>query len=142
MILDTTYLLPLAKIAVDTDLLGAVARRKADIKLEDMSVSLISIFELQAKGAKLHVPTNEVIRAVDAIMSAFRVAPFYESGTIEIAQTVRKTVSDYIDCIIVATAISNKEDLATEDSLILEKKGKLAREYNLRVVSFKDLAKH
>lgn len=142
MILDTTYLLPLAKIAVDTDLLGAVARRKTDIKLEDMSVSLISIFELQAKGAKLNVPANAVIRAVDAIMSAFRVAPFYESGTIEIAQTVRKTVSDYIDCIIVATAISNKEDLATEDSLILEKKGKLAREYNLRVVNFKDLAKH
>jgi PIN domain nuclease of toxin-antitoxin system len=142
LILDTTYLLPLAKIAVDTDLLGAVARRKADIKLEDMSVSLISIFELQAKSAKLNVPANAVIRAVDAIMSAFRVAPFYESVTIEIAQTVRKTVSDYVDCIIVATAISNKEDLATEDSLILEKKGKLAREYNLRVVSFKDLAKH
>ncbi len=141
MILDTTYLLPLAQIDVTTDLLVAVARKKADIKLEDISVSLISIFELQAKGAKLNIPPRTVIRAVDAIMSAFRVAPFYESGTIEIAQRVRKTVSDYIDCIIVATAISNKEDLATEDSLILEKRGKLLREYNLRVVSFKDLAK-
>jgi len=141
LILDTTYLLPLAQIAVDTDLLVAVARKKTDIRLEDISVSLISIFELQAKAAKLNVPAKAVIRAVDAIMSAFRVAPFYEDRTIEIAQRVRKTVSDYIDCIIVATAISNKEDLATEDSLILEKKGKLLREYNLKVLNFKDLAK-
>jgi PIN domain nuclease of toxin-antitoxin system len=141
LILDTTYLLPLAQIAVDTDLLAAVARRKTDVKLEDMSVSLISVFELQAKGAKLNIPAKAVIRAVDAIMSAFRVAPFYEAGIIEIAQKVRKTVSDYVDCVVMATAISNKEDLATEDSLILEKKGKLFREYNLRVLSFKDLAK-
>ena len=141
MILDTTYLLPLAQIAVDADLLVAVARKKTALRLEDISVSLISIFELQAKSAKLNIPPKTVIRAVDAIMSAFRVAPFYESGIIEIAQRVRKTVSDYIDCIIVATAISNKEDLATEDSLILEKKGKLLREYNLKVLNFKDLAK-
>lgn len=140
MILDTTYLLPLAQIAIDTDLLAAVARRKTDIKLEDVSVSLISVFELQAKGAKLNIPAKAVIRAVDAIMSAFRVAPFHEAGIIEIAQKVRKTVSDYIDCIVMATAISNKEDLATEDSLILEKKGKLFGEYNLKVLSFKDLA--
>ena len=62
-----------------------------------MSVSLISIFELQAKGARLNVPANAVIRAVGAIMSGFRVASFYESRITEIAQTVRKTVSDYLD---------------------------------------------
>jgi predicted nucleic acid-binding protein len=141
LILDTTYLLPLAQIAVDTDLLIAIARRKTDVKLEDLSVSLISVFELQAKAAKLNIPARGVIRAVDAIMSAFRVLPFYETRTIEIAQRLRKTVSDYLDCVIVATAISNKEDLATEDSLILDKKVKLFREYNLRVLSLKDLAK-
>ena len=126
---------------MDTDLLAAVARRKTDVKFEDLAVSLISIFELQAKGAKLNIPAKAVIRAVDAIISAFRVVPFYETGIIEIAQKMRKTVSDYVDCILMATAISNKEDLVTEDSLILEKKGKLSREYNLRVLSFKDLAK-
>ncbi len=141
MILDTTYLLPLAQIAVDTDLLAAVAKRKTDFKIEDISVSLISIFELQAKGAKLDVPAKSVIRAVDAITSAFHVVPFYETGVIEVGQKLRKTVSDYIDCIILATAITNKEDLVTEDSLILEKKGKLLREYSLRVLSFKDLTK-
>jgi hypothetical protein len=41
LILDTTYSLPLAQIAVDTDLLAAIARRKTDFKLEEVSVSLI-----------------------------------------------------------------------------------------------------
>jgi len=141
LILDSTYLLQLEQIGGDTDLLVAVARRRTTVKLEDLTVSLISIFELQAKSAKLNIPAKAVVRAVDAIMSAFRVVPFYEAGIIEIAQSVRKTVSDYVDCIIVATAISNKEDLATEDSLITDKKGKLLREYNLRVLSFKELAK-
>jgi PIN domain nuclease of toxin-antitoxin system len=141
LIFDTTYLLPLAQIAVNADLLAAVARRETDVKLEDISVSLISVFELQAKSAKLNVPAKSTIRAIDAIMSAFRVVPFYEAGIIEIGQKLRKVVRDYVDCIVLATAVSTKEDLITEDSLILEKKTKLLREYSLRVLSFKDLVK-
>jgi PIN domain nuclease of toxin-antitoxin system len=129
----------LAQIGVDTDLLAAIAKRKTDVKLEDLSVSLISIFELQAKGAKLHVPARAVIRAVDAIISAFQVVPFYEPPIIEISQKIRATVSDYIDCILIATAVSTREDMITEDSLILEKKNKLFKEYKLRVSSFRDL---
>jgi predicted nucleic acid-binding protein len=74
-------------------------------------------------------------------MSAFRVVPFYEREIIEIGQKIRKMVSDYVDCILIATAISKKEDLVTEDSLIQEKKGNLLRECNLKLVSFKDLVK-
>lgn len=139
MILDTTYLLPLAQIAVDADLLAAVAKKKTDLKLEDISISLISVFELQAKGAKLNVPAKSTIRAVDAILSAFRVVPFYEAGVIEAAQKIRKTISDYVDCIILATALASKEDVVTEDSLVLEKKKKLLRDYNIKVLSFSDL---
>jgi predicted nucleic acid-binding protein len=139
LILDTTYLLPLAQIAVDTDLLAAVAKKKTYLKLEDIGVSLISVFELQAKGAKLNVPAKSTIRAVDAILSAFRVVPFYEAGIIEAAQKIRKTISDYVDCIILATAVASKEDLVTEDSLVLEKKRKLLKDYNVKVLNFNDL---
>ena len=104
-----------------------------------MSVSLISIFELQAKSAKLNIPSKSVIRAVDAIMSAFRGVPFYDDGIIEISQEVKKIVSDYVDCIVLATAVTSREDLATEDSLILEKKSRLLKEYDLKVLRFKDL---
>lgn len=140
MILDTTYLLPLAQIAIDTDLLAAVAKKRTDVRLEDMSVSLISVFELQVKGAKLKIPAKVVVRAVDAVFSAFRVVPFYEADIIEIAQKIRKSVPDYVDCIVAATAVSHKAELVTEDSLILEKKAKLLKEHDLRVLSFKDIA--
>jgi len=139
LILDTTYLLPLAQMAVDTDLLAAVAKKKTYLKLEDIGVSLISVFELQAKGAKLNVPAKSTIRAVDAILSAFRVVPFYEAGIIEAAQKIRKTISDYVDCIILATAVASKEDLVTEDSLVLERKRKLLKDYNVKVLNFNDL---
>jgi predicted nucleic acid-binding protein len=139
LILDTTYLLPLAQIAVDTDLLAAVAKKKTDLQLEDIGVSLISVFELQAKGAKLNIPAKSTIRAVDAVLSAFRVVPFYEAGIIEAAQKIRKTISDYVDCIILATAVASKEDLVTEDSLVLEKKRKLLKDYDVKVLNFNDL---
>ena len=139
MILDTTYFLPLAQIAVDTDLLAAVARKETDLKLEDISVSLISLFELQAKGAKLHVPAKSTILAIDAIVSAFRIVPFYENGVIEAAQNLRRVISDYVDCVILATGIASREDVVTEDSIVLEKKRKLFRDYNLKVLSFSDL---
>ena len=139
MILDTTYFLPLAQIAVDADLLAAVAKKKTNLKIEDISLSLISIFELQAKGAKLNVPAKSTIRAVDAIVSAFRIVPFYEAGIVEAAQRIRKTISDYVDCIILATAIASKDDVVTEDSLVLEKRRKLLKDYDLNVLSFSDL---
>jgi PIN domain nuclease of toxin-antitoxin system len=138
LILDTSYLLPLAQIAVNRDLLAAVAMKKADIRLEDISVSLISIFELQAKAAKLQIRAKSTIRAVDAILSGFRIVTFYEPGVIETAQRIRKTISDYVDCIVLATALVGKEDVVTEDSLVLKKKKKLLTEYNLKVLSFSD----
>lgn len=104
MILDTTYLLPLAQVAINNDILASIARRRIDVKLEDISVSLISIFELQAKSAKLNLPAKPVIRAIDAIISAFQIVPFYEPDIIEISLKTRKIISDYVDCIIISTA--------------------------------------
>jgi predicted nucleic acid-binding protein len=68
---------------------------------------------LQAKAAKLNVPAKSVIRAVDAIMTAFHIVPFYEAEIVEAGQKLRKTVSDYIDCMILATAIAKKEELVS-----------------------------
>ena len=58
MIIDTTYLLPLIGVDVRTDLLRAIAegRTRRRIHFGELRVSLISIFELQAKALKLDVP--------------------------------------------------------------------------------------
>ncbi len=141
MILDTTYLLPLARINVDTDLLRAIADRKVSWKLEDVTVSMISIFELQAKAAKLMVPTEFVVDAVKAIFGAFNVESFYKPEIIEVAYKVKRLIPDYVDCVIVATAIVLKEDLATEDSQILSNRGVVKEEYGVSTLSYKELVR-
>ena len=141
MILDTTYLLPLARINVDTDLLRAIADRKVSWKLEDVTVSMISIFELQAKAAKLMVPTEFVVDAVKAIFGAFNVESFYRPEIIKVAYKVKKLIPDYVDCVIVATAIVLKEDLATEDSQILSNRGVVEEEYGVSTLSYKELVR-
>ncbi len=141
MIIDTTYLLPLAKIAVDTDLLEAVAKGRASLKFEEIAVSLISIFELQAKAARLSIQAEFVAKAVEAILKSFRVIPFYKTEVIELSYQVRKLVPDYIDCVIVATAVAIKEDLVTEDSLILAQADKLEKEYGIRLMSFSEIVR-
>ncbi|MHA1709854.1 MAG: PIN domain-containing protein [Candidatus Baldrarchaeia archaeon] len=143
MIMDTTYILPLARIDVDTDLLKAIVegRVKHRVDFHDLKVSLISIFELQAKGAKLGVPPGDVIKAVDVIFRAFEVIPFYRKDIVENAHKVRKLINDYIDCIVLATAISLDEDLITEDSLILSMKEKIEKKFGIRVFCYRDLVK-
>jgi len=141
LILDTTYLLPLARINVDTDLLRAIADRKVSWKLEDVTVSMISIFELQAKAAKLMVPTEFVVDAVKAIFGAFNVESFYKPEIIEVAYKVKRLIPDYVDCVIVATAIVLKEDLATEDSQILSNRGVVKEEYGVSTLSYKELVR-
>ena len=67
MIVDTTYLLPLARIGVDTDLLKAIAEGKTELKLEDLTVNLISTLELQAKAVKMNIPAEYATEAVKTI---------------------------------------------------------------------------
>ena len=139
MILDTTYLLPLARIQIDTDLLRASAERKANLKLEEITVNMISIFELQAKAAKLMVPAEFVVEAVKAINMAFKVEPFSRPEIVEIAYELTKMMPDYIDCVIVGTAAVLKDNLVTEDSRILSKREYLKEKYGVNICSYKEL---
>ena len=139
MILDSTYLLPLAGIAVDTDLLRMILEGKVDVKLGEISVSLISIFEVQAKAAKLGVPPASVVRAVRFIERAFNVIPFHEPSVIEASHEVRRYIPDYIDCVVLGTAIALRENLVTEDSMVHRVKEAIEGRYGVKILSYHDL---
>ncbi len=139
MIIDTTYLLPLARIEIDTDLLRDIAEGKTKIRFEDITISEISIFEMQAKAARLGIPPHYVIEAVEAIEKAFRIEPFNKPQIIETSFSLRKEINDYIDCIILATAITLKEDLITEDTLILKRKQNIKKKYNIDILNYKTI---
>ncbi len=139
MIIDTTYILPLAGIEVDTDLLRAIVEGKARVGLSELKINLISLFELQAKASKLGVPPTRVVDAVNAVLDYFHVIPFYHQAIVEYAHRLRVLLRDYIDRVIVATAIALDENLVTEDKDILVLKQKLRKEYGVEVLAYRDL---
>lgn len=131
----------LARIAIDTNLLEAIAKGRANLKFEEIAINSILIFELQAKAARLSVPAEFVIKAVEVITNSFRMIPFHSSDIIELSYQLRTIIPDYLDCVIVATAVAEKEDLVTEDSLILAQADRLEKEYGIRVMSYKEIVR-
>lgn len=109
------------------------------LRIEDVKISLISIFELQAKAAKLKIPVNFTIEATDVISTAFKVEPFYNPEIIETGQALLRRLNDYIDCLIVATAIALKEDLITEDSKIMKNRRFIKEKYKIDVLNYKEV---
>ncbi len=137
--MDTTYLLPLAGIRVKKDLLKAIAEKKVDLEFGELKVSLISIFELQAKASKIGIPPERVSEAIDVVFNSFEVVPFYRSDVVKKAHELRELVPDYIDCVVVATAICLNEGLVTEDELVHRVKKELKRRYGLAVARHDEL---
>ncbi|RLE72160.1 MAG: hypothetical protein DRJ45_02360 [Thermoprotei archaeon] len=141
MIIDTTYILPLAAIDVKPDLLRAIIEDKVKlkVKLTDLKLSLISLFELQAKASKLNIPSSNIIKAINTILKTFKIIPFYEDNIIKRAYEIRKVINDYIDCIVVSTAIVLHENLITEDTEIIAAKEFILKKYGIKIFSYKDV---
>ena len=144
MIVDTTYLLPLARIDIETDLLWALAKKKIPmnrLSFEEIQINSISIFELQAKAAKLKVSPEYVLAAIEEISKSFTVEPYYSPNVVRRAFELKSVLSDYIDCIIVASAIELKTDLITEDSRIRKSRKRLKEKYGIEILTFREILK-
>ncbi|MGC9010168.1 MAG: PIN domain-containing protein [Sulfolobales archaeon] len=141
MIIDTMYLLPLVGISIKTDLLKAIVERKIkrDIDLRDIKINTISLFELQAKASKIGVSVERVIKAINAIYSSLKLISFHDSEIIRYSFEIRKIIPDYIDCVIVATAIVLREELVTEDRMIIGQREYLKKTYGLEIYDYKDI---
>lgn len=139
MIVDTTYLLRLSSIEISTDLFRAIDEGKTGFSFDELGVSLISLFELQAKIARLRLPPKFATEAIEVINSDFRVEPFYNKNIVETADVLSRHLNDYIDCIILGTAIVLKEDLVTEDSKIEKLRKFVEKEYGIHILSYKEI---
>lgn len=60
---------------------------------------LISIFEFQAEAARLSVPAELAIKAVEAVLKPLRVHTLYWTEVIGVGCQLRKLIPDYIDCV-------------------------------------------
>jgi len=120
LLLDTTYLLPAIGISVK-DLPNDTSTKLIQ-KGYQISMSDISIFELSAKGAK-HVAAGSlsaerVTRGIRAIIydETIKTIPMHESTILLTAFKLRKILSDFIDCLILSSAINQCDALITEDN--------------------------
>jgi len=122
LLLDTTYLLPAIGISVKG--LPKDAPIKLIQKGHQIFLSDISIFELSAKGAK-HIAAGtlaaeRVTRGIRAIVydETIETIPTHESTLLLTAFKLRSILNDFIDCLILSSAINRCDTLITEDNAI------------------------
>jgi len=84
-------------------------------------ISGISIFELSAKGAK-HITSGtlaaeRVTKGISSIIYDERITtiPMHDSALLLTAFKIRSMVSNFIDCLILSSAINQCDALVTED---------------------------
>jgi PIN domain nuclease of toxin-antitoxin system len=120
ILLDTTYLIPAIGISIkgmptDTPI-------KLIAKGNEIFISQITIFELSAKGAKYikeGVLTPETVtRGIRAIVynDEMQTIPTHDSKMLLTAFKIRSRLTDFIDCLILASAITQCDMLITEDT--------------------------
>jgi predicted nucleic acid-binding protein len=124
LLLDTTYLLPAIGVSIKGLPKDALLRLMQ--KGHQISISNISVFELSAKGAK-HIATGtlsaeRVTRGISAIVYDERmtVVPVHDSSVLLTAFKLRRMLSDFIDCLILSSAINYCDAIVTEDKDIRE----------------------
>ncbi len=124
LLLDTTYFLPVIGISVKN------LPRDAVIKLikkgYDISMCEVTLFELSAKGAKYIVAgalaPERVSRGIKALLYDDKVEkiPIYDNSIPLTAFKLRRILNDFIDCLVLSSAINRANVLITEDENIRE----------------------
>ena len=120
LLVDTTYLLPAIGISVK----GIAADGMIGLRQQghELYASDISIFELSAKGAKYiaerRLHQERVTRGIRAIIydGTITMIRIHESALLLTAFRLRKMLGDFIDCLILASAMNHCEVLITEDN--------------------------
>jgi len=120
ILLDTTYLLPTVGIAVKE--LPRDAIIKLITKGHQIAISQISLFELSAKAAKYvkngTLKPETVTKGIRALTynDQIETIPINDTKLLLTAFTLRNILDDFIDCLILSTAINNCNALITEDN--------------------------
>lgn len=123
LLVDTTYLLPAIGISIKELPRDAPIRLVA--KGHQISISDISIFELSAKGAKYitkgTLTPERVMMGIRAIVydDAIDHISIHDSDILLTSFKLRSILADFIDCLILSSAINRCDALITEDGEIL-----------------------
>jgi predicted nucleic acid-binding protein len=112
-------MLPVIGVSVKGVPMDAVERLTA--RGDEIFISEITLFELSAKGARYVfeevIPPERVTRGINAISydDSITKLPTYETSILRLALKLRAMLSDFIDCLILASAVIQCKMLITED---------------------------
>ena len=122
VLIDSTYLLPLIGIRVrhlDSRLLLRLKLRHS------LLISDVSLFELSAKGAKYVIrgslESEDVTQGIQSLSMDPDIAkiPYFSTHVLNTSFMLRRKLNDYLDCLILSTAVNEADVLLTEDDLLL-----------------------
>jgi PIN domain nuclease of toxin-antitoxin system len=119
LLLDTTYFFPVIGISIKGIQEDAII--KLIKKGYEISLSNITIFELSAKGAKYvatgDIESHRVIRGIRAIVYDEKIEkiPLYDTSILLTSFELRRILEDFVDCLILSSAINKCDILVTED---------------------------
>jgi PIN domain nuclease of toxin-antitoxin system len=120
LLLDTTYFLPAIGISIKE--LPNDVPIKLIAKGHQISMSDISLFELSAKAAK-HITDGtltpeRVTRGIKAIIydDTIETIPIHDNNLLPTSFKLRHILNDFIDCLILSSAINQCDALITEDN--------------------------
>jgi PIN domain nuclease of toxin-antitoxin system len=122
LLLDTTYFLPAIGVSIkemQKDALLTLISKKHQI-----SISQITIFELSAKGAKYikegQLSPERVTRGISAIIysDTIETIPMHDTTILHTSFKLRNMLNDFIDCLILSSAMNNDDAIITEDNEI------------------------
>jgi len=122
ILLDTTYLMPAIGVRVkeiSPDTLSLIRRGS-----HETAISEVSLLELSAKGAKLvasgALTAERVSRGVTATRRDVDLEKiqYTDEDVLRTSIVLRGWHSDYLDCLILSSAINRCDVLLTEDTLI------------------------
>jgi predicted nucleic acid-binding protein len=120
VLVDTTYLLPAVGVAIRGIPETAILELRS--KGHTVSICSISLFELAAKAARYikdaKLAPEQALRGLRAVASDETVSklPYEDADTLAQAFAFRREIPDFIDCLILSTAVRNCDVLATEDA--------------------------
>ena len=131
LLVDTTYFLPFIGVNVRKIPSDAVIKL---IDHNEVKISNLSLFELSAKGAKIVsqgiLSSKRLMTGLKTVETDARLVkvPYLKPEIMETAIEIRKTIPDFIDCLILSSALTESEILVTEDQTLLKYTSQIGRE--------------
>ncbi|MBE3116108.1 PIN domain-containing protein [Candidatus Bathyarchaeota archaeon] len=122
LLLDTTYFLPTIGVSIKEMQRDALLMLIA--KEHKIAMSQITIFELTAKGAKYikegQLTPERVTRGIRAIVynDAIETIPTHDTSILLTSFKLRNMLNDFIDCLILSSAMNHCDAIITEDNEI------------------------